>query len=148
MNDFYYTIPATLGLVGEKSPTWSAVFEMHPASHYNSSVVYLKTHETMLAELSEKGLHVYLAFANPKIPKGRLYPYERVVEYFGREYFRSTLAFMIPMAIMQIESDDNKRDKVFAPRIGLWGCDMDLNSEYERERPCVEYWVARARTRC
>lgn len=139
MNDFYWSIPQEI----QRDVTFSALFELHPASHYNDSAGYIHSHEQMLADLSAKGLRVWLAYPNEKIPQGHLYPLDEVVKRFGRKYFCSSVAYMIPMAIMCIEDYPQQ----FLPRIGLWGCDMQLTSDWAKERACVEYWLGRAEER-
>ncbi|MBI3936910.1 MAG: hypothetical protein HY323_08030 [Betaproteobacteria bacterium] len=114
----------------------SALFEMHPIKHYTDHAQYVEDHEKRMSELT---CDVWLAFPNPKIPNAKIYPLEKIIPY-GRDYFCSTLPYMIGMAIHQIKTYPN----TFLPKIGLWGCDMQLTSEYAKERACVEYWCGRA----
>lgn len=114
----------------------SALFEMHPPSHYNDHAQYVPDHEKRMSELT---CDVWLAFPNPKIPNGKLYPLKEIVKY-GRDYFCSTLPYMIGMAIAQIKTYPD----AFLPKLGVWGCDMQLTSEYAKERACTEWWLARA----
>lgn len=120
----------------------SALFEMHPISHYTDHAQYVDDHESRMADLAHR-IRVYLAFPNPKIPDAILYPLEEVVPY-GRDYFQSTLPYMIGEAIRRIVESQKAKDGVFLPKIGLWGCDMQLTSEYAKERACTEYWLGRA----
>ena len=131
MNDFYFHFAKKL----------AALFEMHPPSHYNDPKQYTPGHE---AWMGTARIPVYLAFPNPKIPNGIPYPLDGVVTQFGRRYFRSTVSYMIPMAIRTILRDKAEGGGLYAPRIGLWGCDMQLTSDYAKERACVEYWLGRA----
>ena len=141
MNDFYDAIPALL----QRPIKVGAVFEMHPPSHYTDHIEYRKDHEKRLAELRCK---VYVAFPNPKIPNAMTYPIDEVLAYFdGPDYFCSTLPYMIAIAIMVIEKSAELADGVFAPRIGMFGCDMQLTSEYAKERACTEFWLGQAKAR-
>ncbi len=151
---------STKSLVNWESPDWMywsmndsynyfakriwALFEMHPASHYTDPRHYIPDHEARMAKM---GRSVWLAFPNPNIPNASIYPLNDVVRAFGHKYFTSTITFMIPFAILKIEESLARRDGIFAPRIGLWGCDMALSSEYARERSCTEYWLGRAEQR-
>jgi hypothetical protein len=139
MNDLYWQLP----LVLKREVKLSTIFEMHPRSHYTSHKDYIATHEQSLASMTEQGLNVILAFANEHIPKARLYPLDEMVKRFGRRYFCSSVAFMVVFAISCIEDDPVQ----FAPRLGMFGCDMGLTSDWAKERACVEYWLRAAEER-
>src|ERR1700687_541663 len=70
MNDFYWSIPQEI----QRDVVFSAIFEMHPASHYTQTPGYIHSHEQMLADLSAKGLRVWLGVENPQIPPGHSSP--------------------------------------------------------------------------
>lgn len=134
MNDSYHFFARKL---------W-ALFEMHPRSHYTDPKHYIPDHEARMAMM---GRGVWLAIPNPNIPNAQIYPLDEVVRAFGRKYFTSTLTFMIPLAVLKIEESLARGDGIFLPKIGLWGCDMALSSEYARERACTEYWLGKAEER-
>ncbi len=119
----------------------SALFEMHPESHYADPTQYAPGHVEWMAAARHM---VWLAFPNPKIPNARIYPLDKVLERFKRRYFLSTLCYMIPLAVTTIEESQRAGDGLYAPRIGIWGADMYLTTEYAKERSCVEYWASKA----
>jgi hypothetical protein len=149
---------ATKMLVNWDSPEWSywsmndsyaifakrlgKLFEMHPIKHYTDPVQYTPDHEARMASFAAGT--VMLAFPNPKIPNADVYPLDKILARFGRRYFTSSITYMIPYAIMTIEKSLRDGDGIYAPRIGMWGCDMGLTSEYAKERSCTEYWLAKA----
>jgi hypothetical protein len=52
----------------------------------------------------------------------------------GRDYFTSTVAYAIAMAMSMPD----------VAEIGLWGIDLVHDTEYGDQRPCAEYWIGRA----
>jgi hypothetical protein len=62
--------------------------------------------------------------------KGTEIPIEEMTEYFGREYFTSSMAYMMALAIMQ----DPKRIKISKV------C-MSIDTEYYFQRACLEYYI-------
>ena len=154
---------ATKTLVDWDSPDWAywsmndsyaffarrlhKLFEMHPIAHYTNQDEpekhnYIADHEARMASFAAGT--VMLAFPNPKIPNATVYPLDTILARFKRDYFMSSICYMIPYAVMTIEKSLRDGDGLFVPRIGLWGCDMGLTSEYAKERACVEYWLAKA----
>ena len=66
-------------------------------------------------------------------PASRPYPVQEVVEKWGPYFFTSTLSWMLALAI---------EEKPEA--IGLWGVDMQAESEYGHQRPGCHYFIRRA----
>ena len=66
--------------------------------------------------------------------KTKPYPYKRIVEKFGTEFFSCTVCYMIAYALYK------GYDK-----IRMYGVDMITTKEYEREKGGVEFWVGIAR---
>lgn len=71
---------------------------------------------------------------NPAWPSVQPYPLEEVIQFFGRDYFTSSVAYAIAFAAYQ---DD-------VAEISLWGIDLIDDTEYSDQRPCAEYWIGRA----
>lgn len=64
------------------------------------------------------------------------YPLAEVIATFQSNYFTSTPAYMIPLALL-----------TGAKKISLFGVDFDYadpRGAYEAGKPCVEYWIGRA----
>lgn len=68
--------------------------------------------------------------------KARAYPLARVRALRGRNYFCSSIAYMIAHAIL-LEPEE----------IGLWGVDLAEDGEYVTQRPNVEWWLGFAEGR-
>ena len=68
------------------------------------------------------------------IGKAELFPRKEVLKLGS--YFTSSIAWLMGLAILEQPQT-----------IGLYGVDLILNKEYERERPCIEYWIGRAQDR-
>ncbi len=68
------------------------------------------------------------------IGKAKPFPREEVLKLGS--YFTSSIAWLMGLAILEKPHS-----------IGLWGVDLILTKEYERERPCIEYWIGRAQER-
>jgi len=69
------------------------------------------------------------------IPCSEAFPF---VEFFTRwdtGYFTSTIAYQLAYALM--------RDPL-PEEIRILGVDMAMDSEYQYQRPCAEYWIGRA----
>ncbi len=75
-----------------------------------------------------------LAAYGPEYPSVQAYPLEQLVEYFGRDYFTSGVAYAIALAAAQHD----------VAEIGLFGIDLIHDTEYADQRPCAEYWLGRA----
>jgi hypothetical protein len=64
------------------------------------------------------------------------YPLADVIRFFNSRYFTSSIAYMLALAIYRGYK-----------KIVLIGIDMEVQSEYEFERPCVAYWIGQADAR-
>lgn len=71
---------------------------------------------------------------DPSLPSVVRFPLETVVARFGRDYFTSTVAYALTMAMIQPGVSE----------IGLWGVDLVHGTEWGDQRPCAEYWIGRA----
>lgn len=69
----------------------------------------------------------------PQFPSVQRFPIEELVRRVGRDYFTSTVAYMLAFALTQ----DNVAE------VGLWGIDLIHDTEYSDQRPCAEYWIGR-----
>lgn len=80
-----------------------------------------------------KTLPVYMEEAQPEIPMSVRYPYEEVCTDLGGVYLTSAIAFMVALAIHEKFS-----------LIKVYGVDMESGTEYQDQRPCIEYLFGRA----
>jgi len=79
---------------------------------------------------------IYMQRRYPNIPMSQQYPIDEIIEDLGGNYFTSSFAYMIAMAIYE------KYDW-----IGLYGFEMAANTEYFHQRPNAEYLIGIARGR-
>lgn len=90
---------------------------------------------------------IYMRQAEDDIPMSRAFPFDGIGDLIGRNivtgdpYIESSIAFMMAHAIYENEIG-NKID-----RIGLWGIDMHVDSEYGYQKPNMEYLIGFARGR-
>lgn len=91
------------------------------------------------------GVPVYQMKVDPRIPTSVKYPYDEIVERYGRvwlngkkrPYLTSTAAYMLALALYEHENGNT------IDRIHLAGIELAIGTEYFHQRPCVEYWIAR-----
>jgi hypothetical protein len=63
-------------------------------------------------------------------PTSVRYPIEDAIRYAGRDYFTSTVAFMLALAAMEDFEE-----------IHLYGINLAIGDEYFYEKPCAEWWL-------
>ena len=74
---------------------------------------------------------IYMVDAHDEIPQSLAYPIQDVIGMTGgRDYFTSSIAFMIALAIREQFQE-----------LALYGIDLADDSEYFDQRPCAEYWL-------
>lgn len=76
---------------------------------------------------------VFVQQPTPDIPKGKMFPLKELTEKYGRYWWTNQVSFMLALAIEQ------KPDV-----IGLYGVDMAANSEYNQQRPGVQFFLMEA----
>jgi hypothetical protein len=97
---------------------------------------------TRLDWLKKCPIPVYMEEHYPDIPMSIRYPFDEINDWIseidpcGRDYFTNSVSFMIALAIY--EGFDV---------IHLYGVDMAVGSEYEKQRPSCEFWVGIAKGR-
>jgi hypothetical protein len=109
----------------EASPRINLWFELHKN--------YKELHKPWYDWALEKQPPVMMIEKQPELTRSMEYPLDDAVTLFGR-YFTSTVAYMMALAIMRRPE-----------KIGLFGIDMMLGTEYEYQRPCCEYLIGVAR---
>ena len=112
-------------------------FDMHKIDKDRKHVP--ANYEQKLANL---GKPVYLIHEHPDVPNSVRYPIEKVIDFLGPnldpyangDYFVSSIAFMIALAIYE-QYDE----------IHLYGIDLIDDTEYAHQRPNTEYLLGIAR---
>lgn len=101
----------------------------------------------------------------PEFPTCVAVPIERLIEKFS-DYYTSTIAYMLAMAIDQIDRLVDERvkatgwtvtegqspvkfiEKLYGDySIGIWGVDLIVGTEYFDQKACVEYYCGQAAAR-
>jgi hypothetical protein len=76
---------------------------------------------------------IYMQDHYPEIPTSVKFPLDEMVKLFGYKLFRSTLDFMMTMAIAEAY------DVIY-----IYGVDMANNTEYAYQRPSLLFWIGQA----
>lgn len=124
--------------------------------------------------LRQCGIPVYMSTREPTIPTALNFPLQRVIDQVcGVDYFTSTVAFMVALAVAEIDDQVNaelsRRDAVmrdagdppytlveaakvrsdfYAEReIGIFGIDLIVGTEWDFQKSCVEYLLGLAHAR-
>lgn len=116
------------------------------------------------------GIPVYMLHRHPALPTSVRYPIEGILAAFQSDYFTSTIAYLIALALWEIDAaarsefhafvrDTPKRKMVTSDlhadlqaiygtyTIGLFGIDQTVGTEYFHEKACTEYWIGMAVSR-
>lgn len=75
---------------------------------------------------------VYMIQQNDQFPTSVRYPIEEAIRYAGRDYFTSSVAFM--MALAGIEG---------FTEVHLYGINLAIGEEYFYEKPNAEWWIGK-----
>lgn len=118
------------------------------------------------------GIPFYMADRVPELPTSVRYPIERIIARYEVDYFTSTIAFMVALAVSEI--DDAVEARITAGElatkvvevaaatseqvhplqgvkalyaeyeIALFGIDLVVGEEYFYQKPCAEFWLGLA----
>lgn len=152
---------AILNQLYRHTPRASMIYDVH--ANWREANVEGTDHPKWLAEC---GIPVYMTKTEPSIPTSIRYPIERVIEKVaGIDYFTSTVAFMLGLAILTIDEQverelngspvperfSDARETVAAAyqqhSIGIYGIDLIVGTEYDWQKSCVEYMLGLANAR-
>lgn len=100
-------------------------FEMH--QEWNEHVVEGTDHEQFITNLP---IPCYMPKIDPSVKNSVCFPKDILVQEFGIEYFTSTIAEMLALAIYEGFT-----------RIDLYGIDLIVGDEYTYQKPCAEFWL-------
>lgn len=113
-------------------PRYDAWIELHPPVIFRSG----QFHPAHEAWLQRQECPIYMQQHYPDIPHSLPFPREEVIKTVGLEYFTSSIAWMLGLALLLDYTE-----------IGLYGIDMLGESEYAYQRSCVEYLIGIAHGR-
>lgn len=133
MNGFHRAAEPDFGI---KAPEdrYGLWFDMHTLAYTREYGVRAK-----IGDAQERWLEAPHPFTvlsveeRPEWPSVKAFPIEYVVQRTGRDYFTSTIAYALALALTM---DD-------VAEVGLWGVDLAHDTEYADQRPCAEYWIGR-----
>jgi hypothetical protein len=123
LNDMYAMIPK------ENITRW---FEMHKREFIDvyHARISGKSH---IEELRNLKIPIYMQEEHEDIPTSIKYPLEEMIKHFKRDYFQSTLDYMMAFALYE-----------GFEKIHIYGVNMAINEEYVYQRASMSYWIGRA----
>lgn len=127
------TSPGVFG-VASRSDVWFELHRFHPAEPGRNQAPGTKPwfSSEFTAFLAKHKL-VMMNDLYPEIPNGVRYPFEKMIEKYGRYHWTSSVAWMLALAI-----------ECKPKRIGLWGIDMAHDSEWGYQRPACQHFIGLA----
>lgn len=111
-----------------------AIFEIHKTTQWDR--IPERSWAMIRDRINETGKPCYMQGKADDVPKSKEYPLGEVVQTLGSEYFTSSIAYMLGLAI-----------HLGYERIELYGVRMADDTEYAYQRPCCEHWIGFARGR-
>lgn len=133
MNGFHRAASADFKLAFEEA-RWALWFDMHTLAYTREYGAKAKIGDAQEVWLQQPHPFPILSVeARPEWPSVEPYPIDDVIAKTGRDYFTSTIAYALALALTM--------DGV--AEVGLWGIDLCHDTEYSDQRPCAEYWIAR-----
>jgi hypothetical protein len=85
---------------------------------------------TYHSDLATMCCPIYMLDVEPQIPMSVKFPLTRVLSIADRGYFTSTAAYMVALAISEGFEE-----------IAAYGIDCTVGTEYEVQKPCLEWWL-------
>lgn len=133
MNGFWRAAKADYGVEAPEE-RYSLWFDMHSRDYieaYGKAAGVGDKQQEWLKQ--EHQFPIFMLEEHEEFPSVLAFPLELVVKMTGRDYFTSTVAYMLAFALAQAD----------VAEVGLWGVDLVHSTEYEHQRPCAEYWIGR-----
>jgi hypothetical protein len=134
MNGFWRAARPDFGIEADES-RFTLWFDMHSREYtreYGARAGFGDQQEKWLQQ--EHPFPIYMLDDAPDFPSVRAFPIDDVIAHLGRDYFTSTVAYAIAYAATLPD----------VAEVGLWGIDLVHSTEYADQRPCAEYWIAKA----
>lgn len=134
MNGFHRAAAKDYGVLADES-RYTAWFDMHNAEFskaYGKAAGIGDAQHEWLSVVHP--FPVYMLDAEERYPSSVSYPVLDVIQEAGRDYFTSTVAYMLAMAFALTDE---------VGEVALFGIDLVHDTEYGNQRPCAEYWIGR-----
>lgn len=113
---------------------WSLWLDMHTLDYTRRYGAAAKIGDAQERWLEQPHPFAVLSIeARPEWPSVEAYPIDAVIARGGRDYFTSSVAYALALALTQLD----------VAEVGCWGIDLAHDSEYADQRPCAEYWIGR-----
>lgn len=109
-------------------------FQIHPKEEWEANNA--KELEAYRAFLNGLSVPLYMDDVHPEYPNSVRYPLEEIIQGLGYDYFTSSIAYLIALAIFEGFEE-----------LHIFGVEMVFGTEYVHERPCVEFWLGVAHAR-
>lgn len=100
-------------------------FEMHDPE------IYSRRGPEYVQGLKDSKTTTLMQQEHADIPESVEYPLGRVIQEIGADYFCSSIAYMLALAVAS--------DQVTV--VSVWGVDVETGSEFAKERACNEYLI-------
>lgn len=117
---------------------WTRWFQLHPFESFSRDGNHNdQNHYAWLKEqksVEDGGFPIYMQKCFADIPASVPFPLDEIQTKFGTDYFTSSFAYMIAMALYEGFT-----------RIEIYGFEMKSESEYFHQRSNAEYWIGIAR---
>lgn len=104
-------------------------FEMHQPEYVEDA-----RDPQYMAFLRSCQIPVYMIDVRADIPSSVRFPIEHAITLAGRDYFTSSIAYMIALALIEGMEE-----------IHLYGINLAIGEEYTWEKPCAEWWLGMAK---
>lgn len=85
-----------------------------------------------LTFLGQCPIPVYMTATRPEVPNSVRYPIEEAIKWLGRDYFMSSVAYMLTLAAVEGFEE-----------VHLYGINLAIGDEYFYEKPNCEYVIGR-----
>jgi len=108
-------------------------FQIHPRRSYDINIGRDHSHHAWMTQQNK--FPIYMQDQQPDVPVSVRFPKEEIMDHFGN-YFTNSISWEIALAIYEGFEE-----------IHVYGVDMAMDSEYEYERPSVEYFLGWAKGR-
>ena len=102
-------------------------FEMH-LPQYTADV----RDPDYLQFLTQCPIPIYMIEPYDEYPNSVRFPIEEAIRYGGRDYFTSSISFMLALAGLEGFSE-----------VHIYGVNLAIGDEYFYEKPCAEWWIGR-----
>lgn len=112
---------------------WDRWFEVHQPDLYTGRTGLREP--AYMELLRNSKAPIYMQVVDPSIPKAVQYPRKEILEAGFREYFTTSVAFMLALVAYE-----HRTLGLHVGQVLMYGIDMSAYSEYSYQRPCVEYW--------